>query len=330
MKKILITILACVFALAPVASVRAIEGLNVSTGSITMTVGGSATFTVSAPNAAGRLDFRVANSNIARLSAANAFLDQSSETVTVSAVAAGSTTITIYVADMTTYDDVDLTGKSVNIAVTVNPVPTPTPRPNPTPTPTPTPAPTPAPVVDEDEEDEKKDDEEEEDDDIFDDLVEDSAEPDIDPTPVIPNKKADVSDSKFNVERIVLYGIIVFEFLIIVALLCWIAKLKKNRETKAPVAATPKPEKAAKPEDPAKPEKPAKTKLVAKLKGKKAAKGANPTTYEPWMPIGPATEEPAAPAPEQAPKPAPEVSKPQSDDDFDIPEGLSDDFDLSD
>jgi len=48
------------------------------------------------------------------------------------------------------------------------------------------------------------------------------------------------------------------------------------------------------------------------------------------MPIGPATEEPAAPA--QTPNPAPEAPAPktQSDDDFDIPEGLSDDFDLSD
>ena len=139
LKAILSALIMGVFAVS--SNAMAAGGIGVSTGSLSMTTGGSASFTVSASNAAGRVDISSSNSGVARVSIGSVFLDNSSSTVTVTGVAAGTATITIRATDMTTYDDENITGATRTVSVTVN---APAPAPNPTPTPTPTPAQTPA------------------------------------------------------------------------------------------------------------------------------------------------------------------------------------------
>lgn len=140
MKKIKILICALVLGVMFPYRVFAAGSMAVSTGSISLTTGGSTTFTVSANNAAGRVDILSSNGGVASISTTSAFLDNSSVAVTVTARAAGSATITIRAADMTTYDDEDLTGTSRTVSVNVS---DPAPAPAPAPTPTPAPATTP-------------------------------------------------------------------------------------------------------------------------------------------------------------------------------------------
>ncbi len=114
--------------LLPASSVYAAGSLGVSTGSLSLTTGGSASFTVSANNAAGRVDISSSNTGVARVSVGSSFLDNSSVTVTVTAAAAGSAVITIRATDMTTYDDENLTGTTRTVSVNVS-APAPAPQP---------------------------------------------------------------------------------------------------------------------------------------------------------------------------------------------------------
>ena len=140
LKTILIALIMGMFAFP--SNAMAAGGISVSTGSLSMNVGGSASFTVTANNAAGRVDISSSNSGVARISTGSAFLDNNSASVTVTGVAAGTATITVKATDVTTYDDENISGAVRTISVSVNaPAPAPTPTPNPTPTPTPTPTP---------------------------------------------------------------------------------------------------------------------------------------------------------------------------------------------
>ena len=148
MKKIKIIISVLVLGIMFPYKVFAAGNMVVSTGSISLTTGGSTTFTVSANNAAGRVDISSSNGGVASVSTTSAFLDNSAVTVTVTARAAGSAVIMIRATDMTTYDDESLTGTSRAVSVNVSdPAPAPAPTPAPTPTPTPTPASNPTPAA---------------------------------------------------------------------------------------------------------------------------------------------------------------------------------------
>ena len=129
----------------PVSAVYAAGGLSVSTGSLSMTTGGSASFTVSVNDAAGRVDISSSNAGVARVSVGSTFLDNSSVTIVVTGASAGSAVITVRATDMTTYDDESLTGTTRTVSVNVSD-PAPAPAPAPTPTPAPAPASTPTPA----------------------------------------------------------------------------------------------------------------------------------------------------------------------------------------
>ena len=104
--------------LMPILSVYAAGSVTVSKSSLTITTGSSATFNVTAKNAAGRIDISSSNKNVATVSVSNAFLDNSSVKVKVTAKSEGTATININLTDVATYDGAVLSGtKTVKITV---------------------------------------------------------------------------------------------------------------------------------------------------------------------------------------------------------------------
>lgn len=145
MKK-LISILIFIFAVAIFApfKVFAVGGFNVFPASIKLRPGQSATFRITATNAAGKLNISSSNPGVASVGASSIFLDNNSETITVVAGSVGSATISVVAtSDFATYDEEILAGQTRRISVTVtNPTPPPSnPNPSPKPAPTTTPAP---------------------------------------------------------------------------------------------------------------------------------------------------------------------------------------------
>lgn len=133
MKKVLSIILAVMLVVCalPITAFAA-GSVSVSTSSISMAPGQSKTFTITATNAAGRVDISSSNPAVATVSTASEFLDNSTVTVTVKAVAAGSATISVVCTDVSDYDLNTISGTktiSVNVAeATTKPVATTAPK----------------------------------------------------------------------------------------------------------------------------------------------------------------------------------------------------------
>lgn len=122
MKNIRILLIVLVVNFCFMLNVFAQGGVSISTSSLNITKGESKTFTITANNSAGRIDISSTNSSIASISKTSTFLDMTSDTITVTANSVGSTTIKIYISDMTTYDDEDLSGKTYTININVSDV----------------------------------------------------------------------------------------------------------------------------------------------------------------------------------------------------------------
>lgn len=120
MKNIRILLITFIINFCFILNVFAQGGVSISTSSLNITKGESKTFTITANNSAGRIDISSTNSSIASVSKSSSFLDMTSDTITVTANNVGSTTIKIYISDMTTYDDEDLSGKVYTINVNVS------------------------------------------------------------------------------------------------------------------------------------------------------------------------------------------------------------------
>lgn len=116
-KYLIITFLIMLFIVPK--SVFGVGNITISTSNINIVKGSSANFTITATNAAGRVDITSSNSSIATISQSSVFLDMQSSTINVVGNSVGTTTIRVYVTDGTTYDDEDLTGRVYNINVTV-------------------------------------------------------------------------------------------------------------------------------------------------------------------------------------------------------------------
>ncbi len=100
------------------------DGISVSPRSISLAPGGSSSFTITASNAAGRVDISSSNSSVASISASSVFLDNNSQTITVRAGSAGTATITVVIKDAATYSEQVLNGSyTVNVTVTAPPPP---------------------------------------------------------------------------------------------------------------------------------------------------------------------------------------------------------------
>ena len=93
--------------------------ISVSLADLNITKGKNASFTITANNSAGRVDITSDNTKIAIVSTSSVFLDMESSKITVTGKSVGRTKLKIFVADATTYDDEDLTGKTYTINVNV-------------------------------------------------------------------------------------------------------------------------------------------------------------------------------------------------------------------
>lgn len=117
LKYLILTILIS-FCLIPI-NVFAAGSISVSTSNLNITKGSSSSFKITVNNAAGRINISSSNSSVASVSSSSMFLDMQSGTITVKANNTGSATIKVYAADVTTYDDEDLTGRTYTINVNV-------------------------------------------------------------------------------------------------------------------------------------------------------------------------------------------------------------------
>ena len=120
MKNIKILLITFIINFCFILNVFAQGNVSISTNSLNITKGESKTFTISANNSAGRIDISSTDNSIASVSKSSTFLDMTSDTITVTANNVGTTTIKVYIADMTTYDDEDLSGKTYFISVNVS------------------------------------------------------------------------------------------------------------------------------------------------------------------------------------------------------------------
>ncbi|MBR5742966.1 MAG: cadherin-like beta sandwich domain-containing protein [Clostridia bacterium] len=92
--------------------------MSVSTGSLKIKKGGSASFTVKASNAAGKISISSSDTGVATASESSVWLDNSSVTVTVKGVANGSCRITVKCVDVATYDE-ETVSSSYTVKITV-------------------------------------------------------------------------------------------------------------------------------------------------------------------------------------------------------------------
>ena len=114
--------LSCLFILLllfPIVA-SASGSVTVSTSNLNIALGGSATFTITANNAAGRVDITSSNPSVATVSTSSEYLDKDTKRITVTAHAEGSTAIKIYLTDVTTFDYEILTGRTYTINVNVH------------------------------------------------------------------------------------------------------------------------------------------------------------------------------------------------------------------
>lgn len=122
MKNIKILLITFIINFCFILNVFAQGNVSISTNSLNITKGESKTFTITSNNSAGRIDISSTDNSIASVSKSSTFLDMTSDTITVTANSVGTTTIKVYIADMTTYDDEDLSGKTYTINVNVSDV----------------------------------------------------------------------------------------------------------------------------------------------------------------------------------------------------------------
>ena len=120
MKRIIGIVLFVLTFLIPISVFASDGGFNL-TGTSSMQKDSTATFTVAAYNSAGRLTISSSNPSVATVSNSDIFVDSNSPTFTVTAVAAGTTTITVSgTNNYATFDSEDsLAGFSRSITVTV-------------------------------------------------------------------------------------------------------------------------------------------------------------------------------------------------------------------
>lgn len=108
------------------AIVMASGSITVSPGSLSITEGGKATFSIKASNAAGRVDISSSNNSVATVSMSNTWVENGSVSVSVTAKSVGSATISVKITDAATFDGEALSGtRTVNVTVKEKPVVTP-------------------------------------------------------------------------------------------------------------------------------------------------------------------------------------------------------------
>lgn len=112
-----IFIIIVMFALMPV-NIFAAGSIKPTTSNLSIKQGGTATFTIKANNATGKVNISSSNTTVATVSASSRWMDNDSFTITVKGVSEGDTTITVTLSDAATYDEEELSGSySINVKV---------------------------------------------------------------------------------------------------------------------------------------------------------------------------------------------------------------------
>lgn len=123
MKKVVkyLSIIICTFIIS-ISYVKA-ASYDVSVTSNTVTVGNSITLTIKGNDLAGKFTLSSSNSCVASLSGSSLWIDNNSQSVTISTSNAGTAVITITPTDVTSYDGNTITGNKT-VTITVNSKPT--------------------------------------------------------------------------------------------------------------------------------------------------------------------------------------------------------------
>lgn len=123
MKKVVkyLSIIICTFIIS-ISYVKA-ASYDVSVTSNTVTVGNSITLTIKGNDLAGKFTLSSSNSGVASLSGSSLWIDNNSQSVTISTSNAGTAVITITPTDVTSYDGNTITGNK-SVTITVNSKPT--------------------------------------------------------------------------------------------------------------------------------------------------------------------------------------------------------------
>ena len=98
-------------------------GFDISVTSKSMTVGNSVTLSIKVTDAAGKFSITSSDSSVVSVSAGSSWIDNTTQTFTLTGNKAGSAVITINAVDATGYSGGAVTG-SKSITITVNPKPT--------------------------------------------------------------------------------------------------------------------------------------------------------------------------------------------------------------
>ena len=100
-----------------IVNVKASGDISISKNDISLVEGGTATFTINATNAAGKVDIVSTDSSVATVDVSEYFFDtslnNSSVTITVRAVKQGEANIEVRLTDVATFDYEELTGKKI-------------------------------------------------------------------------------------------------------------------------------------------------------------------------------------------------------------------------
>lgn len=99
-----------------VVKVQAAGSVTVSTGSVNLQPGGSKTITITASNAAGRIDISSSDTSVATVSKSSEWIENGSIKVTIKAVSEGIAKINVKLTDVATFDGKVLSGtKTVTV-----------------------------------------------------------------------------------------------------------------------------------------------------------------------------------------------------------------------
>lgn len=116
MKKILSLLI--VMLMAPFVVQAATDGVSINVTTVNITVGKSATVAITATNSAGNVLIKTDNANIAKPGVSSMWLENSTSYLTITGVSEGTTNITILLDDISTFDEVKLSGsRTIKVVV---------------------------------------------------------------------------------------------------------------------------------------------------------------------------------------------------------------------
>lgn len=108
--------------LIPFNKVEATGSFSINKNSANLTTGGTTTITITASECAGKFAISSSDSNVAKVSTSSEWIDNASTTVTITAVSAGTATISIKAVDVADTDLNDVTGTRTCSITVSNPV----------------------------------------------------------------------------------------------------------------------------------------------------------------------------------------------------------------